>query len=308
MASFQSDFENYSDEEENLFQPRLPTIQEEVDSEISEWEWDSEEDLEEKKANEQEDEEMAQKVKEDPEEKKEAREKEGDGEAEEGNITWTSPYPGLKENSSSDEEGGNDDAKILKKQLSLARAEISAKELNINKQAQDINRLIKRNFELIDENKEFNRSVFTAFYFCFRFNVSAKEKKMARNNTALKCEVKELKARLLHFRDECDRDLEEYLIEKRALEADIQDEQEKNEQLKRELEETKKASGRFAEVKELFEVTVEHEQAENERLRRDLEKANDAAEELAKAKDSLQSEVQQEQAENEKLKKYVSPG
>ncbi|XP_078619230.1 uncharacterized protein LOC144886468 [Branchiostoma floridae x Branchiostoma japonicum] len=73
----------------------------------------------------------------------------------------------------------------------------------------------------------------------------------------------------------------------------------------KELEETKKASGRFAEVKELFEATIEHEQAENERLKRDLEKANDAAEKLAKAKDSLQCEVQQEQAENEKLKKKM---
>eukprot|EP00058_Branchiostoma_floridae_P002567 XP_002588055.1 hypothetical protein BRAFLDRAFT_83036 [Branchiostoma floridae] len=255
MASFQSDFENYSDEEENLFQP-------------SEWEWDSEEDLEEKKANEQEDEEMAQKVKEDPEEKKEAREKEGDGEAEEGNITWTSPYPGLKENSSSDEEGGNDDAKILKKQLSLARAEISAKELNINKQAQDINRLIKRNFELIDENKEFNR------------NVSAKEKKMAS-------------------------DLEEYLIEKRALEADIQDEQEKNEQLKRKLEETKTASEGFAKVKESLQATVLLKENECARLKRELEKTKKASEACAKETKSLQTTVQHEKETNASLKRKL---
>ncbi|KAI8520904.1 hypothetical protein Bbelb_006580 [Branchiostoma belcheri] len=105
MASFQSDFENYSsDEEEALWQPRqgnrcgyaqrgsalpqgnrLPPIKEEPEDESSSLEWDSDDDFEEmeRMCNELEDGAVAQEVKEEGEKKEGAKE---EGEKEEGEV------------------------------------------------------------------------------------------------------------------------------------------------------------------------------------------------------------------------------
>ncbi|KAI8484094.1 hypothetical protein Bbelb_382120 [Branchiostoma belcheri] len=362
MASFQSDFENYSsDDEEALWQPRLPPIQEEPEDESSSLEWDSDDDFEEmeRRCNELEDGAVAQEVKEEGEKKegekeegvKEEREVEGQktqGEKEEGEVegektegeeeegekeeggqreerqerenhgdTWS--FPRLTSyvisSSSSDEE--ECDAKELKKQLTLAKDEIQVKTLHINIHVREIKRLEKLNSEL-----------------------TAKNNRLDRLNTALRHEVQELKAKLERSIDESDdiilqledklagantrcknmwslfreasseleemkKAAEEFKMTQRCLEADIRYEEEKNGKLKRELEETKKTSEKFPEMKELLEASVEHERGENAKLKRALEKAENAAEDFAKMKESLQADVLHEQAENAKLKKEL---
>ncbi|KAI8487838.1 hypothetical protein Bbelb_342860 [Branchiostoma belcheri] len=350
MASFQSDFENYSsDDEEALWQPRLPPIQEEPEDESSSLEWDSDDDFEEmeRRCNELEDGAVAQEVKEEGEKKeggkeegeKEEGEVEGDkteGEEEEGEKekeeegqreerqerenpgeTWS--FPRLTSyvisSSSSDEE--ECDAKELKKQLTLAKDEIQVKTLHIDIYVREIKRLEKLNSEL-----------------------TAKNNRLDRLNTALRHEVQELKAKLERSIDESDdiilqledklagantrcknmwslfreasseleemkKAAEEFKMTQRCLEADIRYEEEKNGKLKRELEETKKTSEKFPEMKELLEASVEHERGENAKLKRELEKAENAAEDFAKMKESLQADVLHEQAENAKLKKEL---
>ncbi|KAI8489091.1 hypothetical protein Bbelb_330760 [Branchiostoma belcheri] len=344
MASFQSDFENYSsDEEEALWQPRLPPIQEEPEDESSSLEWDSDDDFEEmeRRCNELEDGAVAQEVKEEGEkkegEKEEGEKEEGEvegektgeeeegekeeGEKEEGEVegektegeeeegekekeerqreerqerenpgdTWS--FPRLTSyvisSSSSDEE--ECDAKELKKQLTLAKDEIQVKTLHIDIHVREIKRLEKLNSEL-----------------------TAKNNRLDRLNTALRHEVQELKAKLERSIDESDDELEEmkkaaeeFKMTQRCLEADIRYEEEKNGKLKRELEETKKTSEKFPEMKELLEASVEHERGENAKLKRQLEKAENGAEDFAKMKESLQAEVLHQQAENAKLKKEL---
>ncbi|KAI8480921.1 hypothetical protein Bbelb_413500 [Branchiostoma belcheri] len=315
MASFQSDFENYSsDEEEALWQPRLPPIQEEPEDESSSLEWDSDDDFEEmeRRCNELEDGAVAQEVKEEGEKKKgekeEGEKEEGEvegeraeGEEEEGEKekkeegrreerqerenpgdTWS--FPRLTSyvisSSSSDEE--ECDAKELKKQLTLAQDEIQVKTLHINIHVREIERLEKLNSELI-----------------------AKNNRLDRLNTALRHEVQELKAKLERSIDESD----DIILQLEDKLAGANTRSKNMWSLFREanskLEEMKKAAEEFKMTQRCLEADIRYEEEKNGKLKRELEETKKASEEFPAMKESLEAAVEHERGENAELKREL---
>ncbi|XP_019624963.1 PREDICTED: uncharacterized protein LOC109470453 [Branchiostoma belcheri] len=328
MASFQSDFENYSsDEEEALWQPRLPPIQEEPEDESSSLEWDSDDDFEEmeRRCNELEDGAVAQEVKEEGEkkegEKEEGEKEEGEmeglkteGEEEEGEKekkeegqreesqerenpgdTWS--FPRLTSyvisSSSSDEE--ECDAKELKKQLTLAQDEIQVKTLHINIHVREIERLEKLNSELTAKNNKLDRAQ----------SSPGKRQQFEMMNTALRHEVQELKAKLERSIDESD-DIILQLEDKLAgASTRCKNMWSLFRQASSELEEMKKAAEEFKMTQRCLEADIRYEEEKNGKLKRELEETKKASEEFPAMKESLEAAVEHERGENAKLKREL---
>ncbi|XP_078679384.1 uncharacterized protein LOC144915036 isoform X2 [Branchiostoma floridae x Branchiostoma belcheri] len=340
MASFQSDFENYSsDDEEALWQPRLPPIQEEPEDESSSLEWDSDDDFEEmeRRCNELEDGAVAQEVKEEGEKKegekeegvKEEREVEGQktqGEKEEGEVEGEKTEG--EEEEGEKEEGGQREERQERENhgdtwsfprltsyvissSSSDEEECDAKELKkqltlakdeIQVKTLHINihvREIKRLEKLNSELTAKNNRLDRAQ------SSPGKRQQFEMLNTALRHEVQELKAKLEHSIDESD-DIILQLEDKLAgANTRCKNMWSLFREASSELEEMKKAAEEFKMTQRCLEADIRYEEEKNGKLKRELEETKKTSEKFPEMKELLEASVEHERGENAKLKREL---